>query len=170
MFKNPIKTFYLVPNLSSNQKVALIDSSSGYANLYIIDLKAKTRLSYLNLPSINQATWTNDGKAMLLDAKEDGEIANALYTFYPDSRQLNKLNFYVSLNDVISLPNQRLIYLLPDADNKNVQVMDGDLETLSFEQAKTLAVPLPQNIYLSADAKGIYFQSGSDYYDLHVAD
>lgn len=114
---NPVLVTSFVRDLRSPQfiisdsleKIAVIDETGGESDLYLVDLKAKSREILARYPLIGGVKWFPGEERILLEARAENEISTSLIVYDLKKQQASKLELKAPLQAVAIIDNDRII-------------------------------------------------------------
>ncbi len=98
---------YVIRISPDRQKIIVIDQQNDNSNLYLVDLKIKSRQNLLKYPVIRDAKWLPNNQDFLFQARAEKSLSEGLF-LYANNKVL-ALNLKTNLNDVAIVDNEKLI-------------------------------------------------------------
>lgn len=138
-FIREMKEYQIVPDIDKHQKIAVIDNTDPQSStLYMIDLTAKSRTNLFSYPIIRDVKWFNNSEDFLFEARDHGDLSNAIFLYSAKDQKATKLDLKTSLKDVVIMSNERLIAATTQhvgGDGQMAQELEGQLVVLGEQQA-----------------------------------
>ncbi len=195
-FIRDINAPLIFSDIDLNGDIAVIDHSDSGANLYMVNVKEKTRESLFDYLSITDVRWLPGGKDFIFEALEAGKSFSGIYIYRAETKERIETGIQTGMDNVIVLDANTLIAITgqpadvqsvsENTDGKMVVLHDkiSDIQgeesvpmvirySLVNREARLISsipgVALPDSAVINEENTGIYMLADNQVYELIFA-